>query len=135
VDFAPTTVGLAVYEARAVGAGFARRATGCGGLGIDERGRPYLGESALFQVTNVGTDLVGIVVGQPGALSVCTGCRLGFDPAGPQVAFGGVSSLELTIPCDPNLVGRSFAVQGFATGSGSCLGFLRVSDKIDLTVR
>jgi hypothetical protein len=98
-------------------------------------GEGMLAEPMQFTLSGIGVDLAGLVLGLPAAaLPICTGCSLGVSLSGPLVNFPG-SQLDLPVPCDPNLVGLALAVQGYAFGSGTCLGRGRFSDTIDFTIR
>lgn len=132
-DLTPSRIAIGLYEGRAPTGGFHRRSTGCG-LGIAPSGRPALGETISFALTNVGADLSSLVLGAPiPAAPVCGGCRLGVDPAGPILSLP--APVSFTVPRLPMLVGVTIALQGFAVGSGSCPGGLRLSDTIDVGIQ
>jgi hypothetical protein len=125
---------IALYEGRANTGGFNRRSTSCG-LGIAGNGRPTVGNSLEFSLTNTGTDLLGLLLGIPApALTLCSTCRLGLDPTQTMIPFPVPMSLPL--PSDPLFVGVTLGVQGFALGSGPCgPAQLRLSDTIDFTIQ
>jgi hypothetical protein len=111
-----------------------RRGTGCGGLDIVTSGRPFLGDTLRFSLSNTGMDLAGLILGNPAAASpLCAGCRLGLDLGQPVIVFP--APLGLPLPSEPILVGLTLAVQGFGVGSGPCAGPYRVSDTIDFTIQ
>jgi hypothetical protein len=126
----------ALYEGRRAGAGFTRRLLGCGGLGIQEGGQPYLGARLELELSNLGAFTGGFLLGvpMPGSPILCASCPLGVDPSGPLVSFFGSASFALRVPCDYGIVGTSLSIQGFALTGGPCSG-LRFSDAIDFTIR
>jgi len=130
----PDTIMVAAYRGHSPVAAISRRTVGCGGLGIDASGRAFLGETLRFDLTNTGGDLVGQLVGVPGTFPVCFGCSLGVNLSGPVINLPGTSQLTLRLPCEPSALGATLAVQGYAAGSGSCFGTLRLSDALDFTI-
>ena len=134
-SLSPYQIRITTYDGRQAGDGFAVRSTGCNALGIAATGRPFLGDSATFVVSNLGADLPGFVFGNPAPASAlfCSFCSLGVDPNGLALVLG--SALTVPIPPQPSLVGATFAVQGLGLGSGPCIAALRFSNTIDLTVR
>lgn len=135
VDAAPTPdpIMVAAYRGHVPGGGVARRSIGCGGLGIDSNGRPFLGDELRFVLSNTGSDFVGQLLGMPAAVPICAGCLLGVDVGGPLVNFP-FTPLVLRLPCEGSLLGVTFSVQGYGAGSGACLGTLRLSDTLDVTI-
>lgn len=136
-DAPPARVNVSTYQGRTPGTPFTTRPTGCGGLSISVSGRPFLGETVRFPLANFGGDLFGELLGTPGpTLPLCSaGCGFGLDLAGPVVNFPNNRLLTLVLPCRLELVGAQLAVQGYALGSGSCLGLLRFTDTVDFTIR
>ncbi|MEZ5962308.1 MAG: hypothetical protein R3F56_00550 [Planctomycetota bacterium] len=136
-DVAPEALYVTSYEGRTPGAGTLVRATGCDGLGLGVTGRPFLGETMRFALTNFGTDLYGELLGLPGpSLPLCgAGCAFGLALDGPVVNAPNNRLLTVQIPCSLNVVGARIAVQGYSFGSGSCLSLFRFSDTIDVTIR
>ncbi len=133
----PDIIGMAIYHGYANG-GAQWRSIGCGGLGIQGSSSALIGHTSTLWLSGVGQDLAGMVIGVPApALEVCpgTGCRLGIQLGGPMVNLPNALTLQLSIPCDPQLVGITFTVQGYAVGSGSCLGLLRLGNAVDMTVQ
>jgi hypothetical protein len=126
----------ALYEGRRAGTAFTRRLLGCGGLGIQEDGQPYLGARLEFELANVSGFGGGFLLGVPMPASpiLCASCPLGVDPLGPLVSFFGSASFALRVPCDYGIVGATLGIQGFALSGGPCSG-LRFSDAIDFTIR
>ena len=106
---------------------FSRRATGCGGLSITPSGDPSRGQLATYTLgTSAGAGfLFGAPVSWP--LPMCVPCVLGVDSF---LTLGG-NPLRLDIPNNASLLDIVFAVQGFALGSGPCLGAVALSDTID----
>jgi hypothetical protein len=129
------TIVFATYEGHGQG-GYFIRATGCGGLGIQASGRALLGRTTTITLTGTGQDLVGMLLGLPiPALPICPGCSLGVNLAGPLVNLPNVSVLNLPIPSNHAYVGSTIAVQGYALGSGTCLGLLRLGNTLDITIQ
>ncbi|MBK8980078.1 MAG: hypothetical protein IPM29_29615 [Planctomycetes bacterium] len=133
----PATIRWTLYEGRQPGSGFQRRIMGCGGLGIQEGGQPFLGARIEFALSNVNAFQGGFLVGGPLAAApiLCAACPLGVDPTGPLVGVVATASLAVPIPCDYGLLGARLAVQGFSSTGGPCPGGLRFSDTIDFTIR
>jgi len=131
----PDKIVFATYEGHGQG-GFATRATGCNGLGITAVGRPLLGRTFTVGLTGAGADLVGLMVGVPmPALTICTGCRLGLALDGPVLNVPNATTLNLNVPCLHTLVRGTLSVQGYAVGSGTCLGLMRLGDTLDATIQ
>jgi hypothetical protein len=130
----PRRAQFALYEGRAPAGGFDWRDTDCG-LGIDTLGRPFIGNTVQFLLSNTGTDLTGCLLGLPAPGTVlCGTCLLGVDLTQPMTALP--APLTLPLPSDPRLVGLTLAVQGFGLGSGSCpIAALRLSDTVDVTLQ
>ena len=115
--------------------GFAVRSTGCGDLAILHWGLPVRGSQfglAMWGSAGFRGFLVGWPTNTP--LPQCPGCTVGVN--GDTVAGDGLS---FPVPNVPFLVGLTFAFQGFDLGSGlgtnPCLGALRFSDAVDVTLR
>lgn len=111
--------------------GIATRTTGCGGLGISVAGIPAIGMQIGIQQTGAAAlrgFVFGVAVNQ--AIGPCPGCRIGVS--GTTELIG---QLSLNIPCLPALVGGTASVQAFEFSTGPCLGQLRLSNTIDITVR
>ncbi len=116
--------------------GFTLRSIGCQGLGLTVSGQAWLGGNATITLTNTGADLVGMLFGAPSpGVAICSGCQLGLDLAGPLVNLPNIGTLPLSIPCLTNLAGSTVTVQGYAAGSGTCLGVLRLSQALDIAIQ
>jgi hypothetical protein len=111
---------------------FDTRSTACGVLGITHSGTPVTGNTISFALTP-SPYLSGFVVGAPTSVPIapCPGCTLGVNG---NVVSG--LNWSLAIPNNPDFIGWQFAVQGFVFSGlgGPCLGSIRVSDTIDVTV-
>lgn len=133
----PDTIVVAAYDGHAPG-GIYFHQIGCGGLGMQWTGTPRLGSTCTLQLTGVGQDLCGMLIGVPQpAVELCpgTGCRLAFRLDRPIVNFPNAITLPLVIPCDLGLVGVKFTTQGYGFGSGTCLGLLRLGHAVDITIQ
>lgn len=129
----PDRVYVGLYQGRAPSGGFNRRGMNCG-LGVNYGGRPYLGDVVTFTLSNAGSDQTGFLLGTPvPATPLCGSCSFGLDLASPLIPFP--APLSLPLPRQVSLVGVSAGVQGFAIGSGTCLGSLRFSDTVDFTIQ
>lgn len=126
------TVGTRPYLGVGQG-GFQTRTTGCGGLQTITLGDPRLGQSFAVGLTNP-TGLHGFLFGLPVSLTIpqCPLCVLGVN--GDALA---TSTLQVQVPTDPQLVGLTFAVQGWQMdpAGGPCLGEVSLGDTIDVTVQ
>lgn len=123
------------YEGHGRG-GYTARAYACGGVGIAAAGRPWLGGEAHVSLSGIGSEVPGMLIGLPGpALMICAGCRVGVDLAGPVIHVPNAASLTLPIPRVTHLAGATITVQGYAAGTGACLGVLRFSDALDIKVQ
>jgi hypothetical protein len=131
----PDRIGVSLYNGRQPGNDVVRRIMGCNALNIDAAGRPYLGETVTFSLSNVGFDIPGFAVGAfaPASNAFCTPCPLGVSLTGVTLLVG--SSLPIVVPPGSGLLGAGLSVQGFALGSGPCVASLRFADTIDITVR
>lgn len=120
-----------LYDALRATGGVVTRATGCGGLTITASGVPAIGHPLSIALPN-RSGISGFFVGLPVsiALAGCNPCVLGADGAVIQLA-----STTLQVPSDAALVGGTVAIQGFDTGSPACLGLVRLSDTLDVTLR
>lgn len=120
-----------LYDGRLAGAQFAQRPTACGGLAIAYGGEPAPGSA--FSVSLSGhTGIAGFLAGTPVnvPLGVCPGCTQGV------VGDAWVATtMNVPVPANPALVGATIAFQAFDVTNAACLGFLRVSDTVDVTVR
>jgi hypothetical protein len=134
-NWAPDRIGVSAYRGHTPGAETTRRVMGCGNLQITATGRPFLGESLLFQLANVGFDIPGFAFGMPVPATnvLCAPCPIGVSLNGVTVLLG--ASLSITIPTSIALVDYTAAVQGLAFGSGPCVASLRFADTIDFSVR
>ena len=111
--------------------GIVTRTTGCGGLGITVAGIPAIGMRIGIQQTGLAPlrgFLIGVATNQP--IGPCPGCRIGVS--GNSELIG---QLSISIPCLPALVGGTASVQAFEFATGPCLGQLRLSNTIDITVQ
>jgi hypothetical protein len=120
------------YRGIAAG-GIVSRATGCGQLTIQATGTVALGETCTVAIVSP-SGLTGFVAGAPmsapiGACPSCTQGAQGFTMLG--------ASLPVAVPVRVDFVGMAVAVQAFAfAASGQpCLGQLRFSNTLDLTVQ
>ena len=106
----------------------------CNGLGIDHNEANNIGETIVFQLTNLGTDIPTIAFGTPTPPSnlICGSCPLGVSTNGMVLTVG--STLAIAIPPSWWLVGHTFAVQGVAFGSGPCVLQFRTSDACEFTL-
>ncbi|MCC6781904.1 MAG: hypothetical protein IT457_03590 [Planctomycetes bacterium] len=120
-----------LYDALRATGGVVTRATGCGGLTITASGVPAIGYPLSIALTN-RSGLGGFFIGLPVsiALAGCNPCVLGADGAVIQLA-----ATTLQVPSDAALVGGTVAIQGFDTGNPACLGLVRLSDTLDVTLR
>jgi hypothetical protein len=111
---------------------FDTRSTSCGVLGISHTGTPVTGNTISFALTP-SPYLSGFVVGAPASVPIapCPGCTLGVN----GTVVSGLN-WSLLIPNNPAYIGWMFSVQGFVFSGlgGPCLGSIRVSDTIDVTV-
>lgn len=131
----PDRIVFATYLGHGQG-GVSTRPTGCGGLGIVGTGSPFLGRSFSAVLTGIGSDLVGLLVGLPGpALAVCGTCRLGIAMNGPMLNVPNLSVLVLEVPTLHTLVGGTLSMQGYAVGTSTCLGLVRLGDTLDVTIQ
>lgn len=105
------------------------RPTGCSSVGIAVAGLPVIGDTLTFTTPGY-TGFAAFGVGTPAnvALPQCPGCILGVD----SVAIVGRPYL-LDIPHSNSLLDVQVSVQAFGIG-GTCLGFLELSDTIDVRV-
>jgi len=110
--------------------GFAKRATGCGDLELDHWGLPRPGRTIGFSLWN-GFGYRGLVAGTPAntPLPQCPGCTAGVS------GVTTAESINLQVPNHPSMIGVQLAFQGFDIGTGPCLGAVRLSDTVDLTIQ
>ena len=134
-SYNPYLTVMHTYRGLAPGSDPVRRVMACSGLHIDFAGRPFLGESMTFTLTNPGSDIPGFAFGapMPAAALLCAQCPIGVN-VGTAVLLVG-ANLPVPIVCNASLVGAQFSVQGLGLGSGPCVATLRFSDTIDFTVR
>ena len=121
-----------VYDGMAPNGGFALRSTGCGGLGITWSGTPALGER--FRITASGSTTMGFgtPLTQPMPINGCpSSCKIGLQ----NIATLPTTSIELQVPCDPNLIGSTVGFQAFTLNGGPCFGALGLSDTVAVTIR
>ncbi len=115
------------------GSVFQTRATACGSLTIQHTGLTLLGTNIGVQL-NSGSAPAGFLIGAPANTSlagICP-CTLGVG-AGTSVSG---SAYALYIPVDPQLIGVILSFQGFSVQSpGPCLGSIRLSDTVDVTIQ
>ncbi|MBL9076612.1 MAG: hypothetical protein JNL08_03860 [Planctomycetes bacterium] len=111
--------------------------TGCQGLLLEWANLPYLGNTVSFPLSNYGSDLPCLALGEPTAnpLPLCGPCQIGLRLDVPFALYPGLAQLDVTIPPLVDLVGVTFGVQGLAIGSGTCLDALRFSDTWWMTIR
>ena len=111
--------------------GITVRPTGCGSLQVTASGSGAIGSSFGIQLVNPA-NLSGFVIGTPttAAIPICPTCTQGV--IGNTLLTTGYG---FSIPFAPALVGATFAFQGFDFGMGPCLGMIRLTDTIDLTLR
>ena len=105
------------------------RPTGCSTINIAVNGLPVIGDTLTF--TTPGTpQFAAFGVGTPISvlLPQCPGCVVGVDP----IALVG-RPYVLDIPHQTSLLDALVSVQAFGIG-GTCLGFLELSDTIDVRV-
>jgi hypothetical protein len=117
---------------RGTGSGVTQdRPTGCGGLTLAMSGIPALGQNVTMTLSG-GSGSQGFLVGVPISvpIAICAGCTLGVDGN----AFLEPGQIILQVPCDPSFVGGVLAFQGFAVGSGTCLGSIALSNTLDVVV-
>lgn len=131
----PDRTALCIYEGRAPTSGVVVHSLACNGLGIDHNEANNIGETIVFQLTNLGTDIPTIAFGTPTPPSnlICGSCPLGVSTNGMVLTVG--STLAIAIPPSWWLVGHTFAVQGVAFGSGPCVLQFRTSDACEFTLR
>lgn len=136
IDEAPAVdqVMFARYEGRSPNGGTATRTTGCGPLQLTVGGTSAIGH--VLQFTLGGTSQpTGFLFGLPApATPLCANCTLGLAANGPIVPTFPATTMGVTIPPVPALVGATFAVQGLAVSNGGCLGLLQLSQTIDFTI-
>lgn len=127
---APFLIEAGSYDGFAPG-GFTTRATQCGTpLAITATGTPVIGMTVDFTIATA-FPLAGFVFGAPTSVGIPTcGCTLGVDGT---LLVG--NSLQIAIPSQVNLVGLTFATQGFTFAGGPCLGSVSVTDTIDFVVQ
>lgn len=133
VNFASNDIELRRYGGYAAGAAFVPYPTQCGPLGIAAAGVPALGNTVTFTLATAWWQwFSGFVFGFPtlAGLGVCP-CNLGVT----SVANVGGPVHSWAIPRDPNLVGVTLSIQGFAINGSACLGSIDLSDTIDFTIR
>lgn len=132
----PDTIRMSIYGGWATNGGVTRRVMACGALGIEWLGMPALGTNLVVSLTNVGSDLPATAFGFPGPqVGLCLACSTGLDLLQPMAFELTIGSRVIPIPPLPELVGNTYSVQGFAIGSGNCLGTIRFSDTLDFTVQ
>lgn len=130
------TPALTLYDGHQPGTQIAQHALACGGLQLQWSGLPLLAGLMQFTLSNLGGDFASIGFGTPAPapIPLCPACSLGLRPDMPiSLTFG--TAMALPIPRHVALVGSTFGIQGVAIGQGSCLGALRFSDMIEITVR
>ncbi len=132
----PDVVRITTYSGRQPGPTYVRHAMACGSMNVSVTGRPYLGETVRFGLTNAGGLFSGLLLGVPEPSSGvwCASCRIGVDLAGPTVSLSG-TVVPVPIPCDLGLVGVIVAAQAYSLGNGPCGGGLVLSDTIEMTIR
>ncbi|MBK8100254.1 MAG: hypothetical protein IPK26_24390 [Planctomycetes bacterium] len=119
------------YDGIAPG-GVTMRAAGCGGLTTVVTGRPVLGETITFTLTDANGP-AGFLVGPAipalpfGPCLQCTIAVVG------ETVFG--ATLPIPVPCNPTLVGGTISFQGFALQGGTCLGSIRAGDAYDVDIQ
>ncbi|MEO6593424.1 MAG: hypothetical protein ABIP94_01575, partial [Planctomycetota bacterium] len=131
----PDRIGISAYRGHAAGNDVTRRLMACQGLFLDAAGRPFLGETLTFSLSNTGTDIPGFAFGSPAPATtlVCPTCPFGVNLSTVLLFVG--TQLQVPMPCTAGLVGFAGSVQGFGLGSGPCIATLHFSDTIDFTVR
>lgn len=130
----PDTIVVASYSGHQQGAELTIRATGCGVVGIQVDGPPYLGNTVGFAAT--GASLPGLVFGLPApATSWCPGCTLGLSATGPLEPLLAPGGYQLVIPTDAWLVGQTFAMQAFDFTANGCFGLVALGQTADFTIR
>jgi hypothetical protein len=134
----------ALYEARSSGAMFATVATACGTAGttaIAATGTTSLGGRFAVQVTPAGVPIViaGLPLATPVAACAVSACRRGVQLPALGTSIGNV--MQVTVPCDGNLLGTTLAFQAIDLGPGDACPVatvgvpFRTSDTIHATVR
>jgi len=127
----PFSIDAYTYDGYAPG-GLATRPTACGALPILASGSTLIGGAVSFDL-QAGFALAGYVVGLPASIPIapCPGCVLGADGSS---VIGNLYSLYL--PLDPSFAGVTVSVQGFVfAATGPCLGQIRISDTVDVTIQ
>jgi hypothetical protein len=119
------------YGGYSPGAQFSVQPTQCGTLPITYAGSTELGSTVYIDVANGPLSLLAF--GTPGSNPLtplgCS-CVLGVNNA----LFYG-NPFQWTVPPLPWVVGVTLSVQGLTLVGSQCLGFLDVSDTVDLTIR
>lgn len=113
--------------------GWSVRQNGCGvPLAWSTSGHGAIGETVGVQLLGspgIGGWAFGSPVDVP--LPQCPGCTLGSTA---DIVMVGTAQ-SFTIPANTQLVGLTFALQGFDLSTGPCLVGLSFGDTLDLTVR
>ncbi len=120
-EASPTTahnVRAAFYDSHSSVGGVTTLATGCGPHTLGSAGIPGLGQNIVLMVSPPTPSLLAWGLPQTPPTLLCgTSCSLGVVP----FLFLPGTGWAFTIPCDPALVGASFAQQAFKIGSpGGC---------------
>lgn len=119
------------YDGRQEGSQVTVRPTACGNLVIGHSGSSLAGDALTLTINN-GNGLVGMVVGFPTSAPVpgCAGCVQGVQ--GNALLVGGY---VMNMPVNGAYIGMTVSFQGFAFGSGPCLGQVSLTDTVDATIR
>lgn len=123
-----SSLGGVTYEGRAAAGGLLTHPIATEGLQLNVTGDPVLGQPMSINLSNAQNSMV-LALGSPIApFYVCDNLLVGVNLFNNPI-FVFAPSISFVVPCDPNLIGATFAVQGADTAGTAC-GTIRVSDAI-----
>ena len=109
--------------------GIAVRNTACGDLFVQRSGRPAVGSTFGFSLIG-GQGFQFFLGGLPAnnPIAGCASCTIGVSGVSLPAQF------TIQVPNHPSFVGVQFSFQGFDFGAGTCLGGLRATNTLDVTI-